>query len=335
MTRCASVVGPAPYGDGGLPADQWFDGMVEGNVHEFGWALEGEHVLRPELEREAPALIASLDSESDAPLGQDYTLSDADLAVMQNGAFRAVMAASVQEAIGRSVDGVVDDDLAFAAPWGFDVAAISVPVAVWYGPHDTLVPTAHGEWLAKTIPGAEVVVLDGGHFAVHERMPELLAWLTRASRAGRVVRRPAGRRVQPAARPARLTARAVLVRLSAADADGADHAPVAGADHDRPGPGDERQPRHLTHGGHERGALLRHLAQRMPIAVPDRGALGLGLGDLSAERRCPVHAVQRLDQAALIHDGDRHGDPQGLGMGLRRLDHGAGISLRDRHAARF
>jgi pimeloyl-ACP methyl ester carboxylesterase len=178
VTRCASVVGPAPYGDGGLPADQWFTGMVEGNVHEFGWALEGEHVLRPELEREAPALIASLDSESDAPLGEDYALSAADLAVMQSGAFRAVMAASVREGIGRSVDGVVDDDLAFAHPWGFDVAAITVPVAVWYGPHDTLVPTGHGEWLARTIPSAEVVVLDGGHFAVYERMPDLLTWLT-------------------------------------------------------------------------------------------------------------------------------------------------------------
>jgi non-heme chloroperoxidase len=53
-----------------------------------------------------------------------------------------------------------------------------VPVAVWYGPHDTLVPTGHGEWLARTIPGAEVVVLDGGHFAVYERLAELLAWLT-------------------------------------------------------------------------------------------------------------------------------------------------------------
>jgi pimeloyl-ACP methyl ester carboxylesterase len=178
VTRCASVVGPAPFGDGGLSADRWFEGMVEGNVREFGWAIEGEHVLRPELEREAPEIIASLDSDSDTPLGTDYGLSEQDLEVLRHGQIRAVMAASVKEAIGRSVDGAVDDDLAFARPWGFDVSSLAVPVAVWYGPHDTLVPTGHGEWLAETIPGAEVVVLDGGHFAIYERLPELLAWLT-------------------------------------------------------------------------------------------------------------------------------------------------------------
>jgi pimeloyl-ACP methyl ester carboxylesterase len=178
VTRCASVVGPAPFGDEGLSADQWFDGMVEGNVREFGWAIEGEQALRPELEREAPEIIASLESDSDTPLGADYSLSTKDLEALRQGQLRAVMATSVKEAIGRSVDGAVDDDLAFARPWGFDVAGITVPVAVWYGPHDTLVPTGHGEWLARTIPGAEVVVLDGGHFAVYERLPELLAWLT-------------------------------------------------------------------------------------------------------------------------------------------------------------
>jgi pimeloyl-ACP methyl ester carboxylesterase len=152
--------------------------MVEGNVREFGWALDGESTLRPELKREAAALIASLDSDSESPLGEDYSLSAADLEVMRPGAIRTMLAASFREGIERTVDGFVDDDLGFIRPWGFDVGSITVPVSVWHGPQDTLVPTAHGEWLARTIPGAEVVVLDGGHFAIYERLPELLAWLT-------------------------------------------------------------------------------------------------------------------------------------------------------------
>jgi len=36
---CASVVGPAPYGGGGLT--DWFNGMSPGNVEEFSRALEG------------------------------------------------------------------------------------------------------------------------------------------------------------------------------------------------------------------------------------------------------------------------------------------------------
>lgn len=177
VTRCASIVGPAPFGPTGLPREQWFDGMVEGNVREFGWALAGEDTLRPELERETAKLLAGFETDAANPLGESYSLSSEDMEVIGRASVRAMLAAAVREGIGSTVDGFVDDDLAFARPWGFDPSAISVPVSVWYGPHDTLVPASHGEWLARTIPGAEVVVLDGGHLAIYDRMSELLAWL--------------------------------------------------------------------------------------------------------------------------------------------------------------
>jgi pimeloyl-ACP methyl ester carboxylesterase len=178
VTRCASVVSPAPFGEGGVPRDAWFEGMVEGNVKEFGWALEGEETLRRGMAPEAEKLLSSVGSDSADALGADYKLSESDAAVVQRSEVRSMLALSTREAIGRSLDGLVDDDLAFAAPWGFDLAAMRVPTAVWYGPHDTLVPTSHGEFLGRTIPGAEVVLLDGGHFAIHDRVGDLLGWLT-------------------------------------------------------------------------------------------------------------------------------------------------------------
>lgn len=177
VTGCASVVGPAPFGDGGLPADQWFTGMVQGNVNEFEWALAGEETLRRQLEPDVKELLASLDSGAEDALGEDYKLSDQDAEVMQRPEIRSMLAASTREGIERTLDGFVDDDLAFTKPWGFDLAAIEVPTAVWYGPHDTLVPAGHGEWLSATIPGAETVLLDGGHFAIYDRTSELLDWL--------------------------------------------------------------------------------------------------------------------------------------------------------------
>lgn len=178
VTRCACIVGVAPMGPGGLTREEWLEGMVHGNVQETNWALAGEETLRRELQNLRPEIIASLESDSSDPLGEDYALSSEDLAVLSHGGHREMMAKSTREAIGRSLDGWVDDDLVITRPWGFDPSQIRVPVTVAYGPDDTLVPASHGKWLSQAIPDARVVVLPGGHFAVYDTLPELLAWLT-------------------------------------------------------------------------------------------------------------------------------------------------------------
>jgi pimeloyl-ACP methyl ester carboxylesterase len=180
VSRCASIVGPAPYGPGGLERDEWLRGMVEGNIREFEWSLAGEATLRPELERETRELLANLGKAQDSPLGEGYEVSDSDMAMLARAGVREMLDESFREGCERSIDGFVDDDLSISRPWGFDVTSISIPVAVWYGEHDTLVPTPHGEWLARTIPHPEVVILDGGHFAIYDRLGELLAWLTQS-----------------------------------------------------------------------------------------------------------------------------------------------------------
>jgi pimeloyl-ACP methyl ester carboxylesterase len=181
VTRCASIVGPAPYGPGGLERQAWLRGMVEGNVHEFEWSVAGEETLRPALERETREMLDGLGEERDNPLGDDYELSQADMEVMSRGGVREMLDESLREGCGNGIDGYVDDDLAITAPWGFDPSEIAVPVAIWYGEDDTLVPSQHGRWLAQAIPAAEVVILDGGHFAIYERTGELLARLTKSS----------------------------------------------------------------------------------------------------------------------------------------------------------
>ena len=66
-------------------------------------------------------------------------------------------------ALAPGVDGWVDDILALGGRWGFEVGDIRVPVRLDYGRDDTLVPAAHGDWLAAHIPGAEVHIVDAGH----------------------------------------------------------------------------------------------------------------------------------------------------------------------------
>jgi len=70
------------------------------------------------------------------------------------GEYADFMAGSVRSAVSNGIDGWFDDDLAFTRPWGFDLADIRVPVRVWQGAEDHMVPESHGRWLAAHIPGA-------------------------------------------------------------------------------------------------------------------------------------------------------------------------------------
>jgi pimeloyl-ACP methyl ester carboxylesterase len=81
--------------------------------------------------------------------------------------------------IGKSIDGWIDDDMAFVWPWGFDVRDITVPVQVWQGREDKFVPFGHGEWFVRNIPTAESHLSDtDGHLTLLvNRIPEIHAWL--------------------------------------------------------------------------------------------------------------------------------------------------------------
>lgn len=78
--------------------------------------------------------------------------------------------------------GTVDDYRAFGAPdWGFATEAVTAPVDCWQGADDDLVPRAHAERLATSLPDATLHVVDGvGHFlpAQPEAFARVLARLT-------------------------------------------------------------------------------------------------------------------------------------------------------------
>ena len=101
-----------------------------------------------------------------------------DRDVLQGG-YADHMAAETRRALGGGVDGWVDDDLAFTRPWGFDLAGIDVPVTVWQGDLDLMVPAAHGTWLRGHIPGAQARTPQGhGHISlVTAHRQEILDWL--------------------------------------------------------------------------------------------------------------------------------------------------------------
>jgi pimeloyl-ACP methyl ester carboxylesterase len=72
-------------------------------------------------------------------------------------------------------DGLIDDDVAFAMPWGFELNAIRCPVILAQGSDDRMIPRQHGKWLARHVPGAELWLRDGaGHVSIMDAIPEAL-----------------------------------------------------------------------------------------------------------------------------------------------------------------
>lgn len=155
------IAGVAPYGVDGL---DFLAGMGEQNIDEFTAALEGEEPLRRFAEAELDDLRDPTPEQVIAAMST--LLPDVDRAVLTDE-FGEDMAAGIREAFRVGPDGWIDDDLAFTANWGFGLDDIAVPVFLWQGGEDLMVPAAHGEWLAGHIPGVTAHLEGGeGHLSV-------------------------------------------------------------------------------------------------------------------------------------------------------------------------
>jgi pimeloyl-ACP methyl ester carboxylesterase len=148
VRAAATIAGVAPYDAEGL---DWTAGMGEDNQIEYPMAaLDPEELLiwmRPHAE--AMATI-----QTDQIVAEMRSLMSGVDAAQVTGEFGDNLAASFRSAFRDGPWGWFDDDLAFVGDWGFDIANVTVPVSVWQGRHDLMVPIAHGEWLAAHIPGA-------------------------------------------------------------------------------------------------------------------------------------------------------------------------------------
>jgi pimeloyl-ACP methyl ester carboxylesterase len=119
------------------------------------------------LSRRAPWLLRAMlrlaarrsrkDPErSAASLAKD--LPPADEEVLRDPALHAIHVRSTAEIFSRP-DALAREIGLLARPWGLDLAACRVPVAMWSGDRDVTHPTSHARRLAAALGGAPVTVV--------------------------------------------------------------------------------------------------------------------------------------------------------------------------------
>jgi pimeloyl-ACP methyl ester carboxylesterase len=158
----ATIGGVVPWGAEGI---DYLEGMGKENHVEFGAAVAGPDTLRTWMDEHA-AETAGVESADDLLKAFGDLVSPIDREAL-SGEFAEHMVRNERVALAGGYWGWYDDDLAFTRDWGFDPAAISVPVSIWHGRQDRFVPFTHGEWLAARVPGARGHIYDEhGHLSL-------------------------------------------------------------------------------------------------------------------------------------------------------------------------
>lgn len=167
-----SLAGIAPVGAGGMDQDAWLADMGPANARDFLASREGVDALQPSADEQAAGMAGLTGEQVAASFGE--LLSAVDAAAV-TGEFADVLAASSSRAAAQGSVGLRDDSLAVARPWGFDLAGIEVPVSVWQGRHDRMVPFGHGVWLADHVPGARRHLYeDEGHLTLIAQLDRIV-----------------------------------------------------------------------------------------------------------------------------------------------------------------
>ena len=170
--RCLAAVSGAGVAPASAEGLDFLAGMGPENIEEFGAAMAGPQALEDWLNREAPSTFAVTAEDVIASFGQ--LLPEVDKAAL-TGELAECMVDSLRRAGQQGIVGWRDDDLTLTRPWGFDLAAIEVPVSVWQGGQDKMVPFAHGVWLAERIPGARAHLYQSeGHISLIMQMDRIL-----------------------------------------------------------------------------------------------------------------------------------------------------------------
>ena len=114
--------------------------------------------------------------EQAIPKQIEKRLCPADQQALTSQELRQSLTQSSVEALRNGVDGAVAEGLLYGKPWGFSLQEIRIPVFLWHGEKDVVVPATMGHYLATVIPNCQSLFYpEDGHFSLpFTRLREIL-----------------------------------------------------------------------------------------------------------------------------------------------------------------
>jgi pimeloyl-ACP methyl ester carboxylesterase len=107
------------------------------------------------------------------------------------------MIANAAEMYRQGNGGVYDEALCLARPFGFPIGGVTVPVRIWHGALDKVVPVGMGKYIERNVRNAVATYYPNeGHHFVYERWREILGVIVAEARGH--ARTAGGRGAEPA-----------------------------------------------------------------------------------------------------------------------------------------
>lgn len=121
-----------------------------------------------------------------APRAREWMMPRSiDRTVMKRRDVREAFMEETREALRPGGRAMAQDLVLFSRPWGFTPSEVgAVPVRLWHGDADKVVPVRIGKYFAREIPGCQATfVAGGGHMMIVDHAGEIMAAIRDAARA--------------------------------------------------------------------------------------------------------------------------------------------------------
>lgn len=167
-TAIVSGLGPAESVNDGSRAST--SGLGLRATARWPWAASVlSRVLGLTARHASPLLIAIVSAKA----------SRLDRRSLKDAEFRSILATSMREAFRNGTRGAAMDLMLLSASWGLELDRLRVPVRIWHGEQDRVVPIAMGRYLERALPNCRATYLqEHGHYSlVHDCADQILSHL--------------------------------------------------------------------------------------------------------------------------------------------------------------